>query len=835
MTNDTRKRHLRIGLDSYRGRYLWLVASLSALLVAAALVGHTLVSNATERSTGKATHNARLIALLGDTTDALHHLSRQLMQFSIDPTYTDAQTVRDASSDMQLTLDRLLGELHGADAPALLGVPESLAADAATLNENVEQLLQTRLSTEDWIPANKTITQAMYPASRAVMTHLQNLQAMLEGLPASQGAQLKLNQVNIAWLRLLGETRLMVANRFGAFDADSLAGMQSRTADMENYAAHTRALLQALPGELARLEGELLLDEFHLLSAAFNDWIAASQRLRVLLDHPDWRSDIQLLHTSIDPAMQRMRQRLLTVRQQVQTETGQQLERLLDNSAILASAVSLLAAGMIILFLLGYLAFQYWLLRPIQHIAEQLKREALGTATEPLNLATVKETRALVEAFAHMHEQVRARQQRLDYMAHHDPLTGLPNRVMFRERLERSLQQLQPEGAGIALLFLDLDRFKQINDSHGHLVGDQLLVQVARRLRSVFRSEDTVARLSGDEFAVLLHDFSDQGELANLAQKVVNTLQPPFVIEGKTYHSSASIGLTVAPQDGSDADQLIQHADAAMYHAKASGRSGYCHFTRDMIEQSTAQLTLETELHAAVEQQQLELYLQPVVELDTLQTHAFECLLRWRHPQRGMVAPSDFLPTLEDIGLLQSITDWTLDQLGQAGITREHTVSVNLPAKLLHNGSFADSLQQRLQSGDIVPQHLIIEITEDSFSVDLAEAAQLLQRLQALGVRIALDDFGTGQSSLSHLRAFPFDLVKIDRSFVRNIIEDEQDATLVRAIIVLARTLGIEVVGEGVESERQRQFLHREGCRYGQGYLFGTPVPMDSLLSAEQV
>ena len=816
----------RLGLGSYRGRYLWLAALLSAALLVAAYFGQVLVRENTERSTTAATRQALLVATLDEASHRLHNLKVQLGSFSLDPTRTDASLVTAACEQAEQGVENLAAELKQMAPANQEGIAGELVEDSKLLGKHTARLIELRQSTPQWIPGSLILTESMIPANLAFKSHVQNLESMLDDSPDDRLLRIILLDLHNNWLGVIGETRLMVANRFGTFDADALAGMQSRQTNTENYIARTRQLISRLATAIAEHGDEFMLQEQAGIQQAFNSWINSLQTLRVLLDREDWRRDTPFLHNKMDPVLERLQQRITRLRHQIQDEAQRQLDNVLDNSASLASAISAVALGVISFFLVGYAAFDRWLLRPMQDIADQLKREAQGANPKPLVTPPVEEARTLVEAFDEMHQQVRARQQRLDHMAHHDALTGLPNRVMFRERLNANLRNELSEGEHIALLFLDLDRFKQINDSHGHLVGDQLLVQVARRLRSVFRNEDTVARLSGDEFAVLLHSFSDRNELSHLAQKVVSALKPPFEIDGHTYHSSASIGLTMAPQDGSDADQLIQHADAAMYHAKSAGRSGYCHFTQDMVEQSSAQLALENELHEAVLKQELEIYLQPVVDLDTLEVHAHECLLRWHHPQRGLLTPDEFLATLEDMALLQSITDCTLDQLAESGATDGQTVSINLPAKLLHQEDFAQSLESRLRDGRLNPRHLIVEITEDSFSADLAGAAQRLRRLQQLGVRIALDDFGTGQSSLSHLRAFPFDMLKIDRSFVRDIIDDEQDATLVRAIIVLARTLGIEVVGEGVENQQQRKFLQHEGCHYGQGYLFGTPDRM---------
>lgn len=824
----TRLRRL-LSPRSYRGRYLLLVATFSLVLLGAAHVGQTLVRDTAEQNAERSSRTAQLLGALSDTARQLDRLRGDLLNFSIDPEHTGSDAVFASDRALQAATHRLTMLVGESGSQSLAELDRVLQHDSEQLSVLISELVTIRLSSEAWMPASRTLTEELLPWAMRIRTQLQNIEAMIAPLPDSARTHLALKELQSYWLSQVGEVRLMVANRFSGFETDHQAAMQAREYNLDAFGSAARQALQRLPQYLRLADDEPLLSEYRTLIHAYEQWAMAADRLTELLRSDAWRQDTYYMRTTIEPVIARMQQRIGAVRLQIQTEAQQLLNEAMENSALLARVISWGAVGVILLFLLGYVAFEHWLLLPIEHIAQQLKHEAEGHLDEPAHRpAPVAETRALVEAFAEMHRQVTARQQRLDHMAHHDALTGLPNRVLFRRRLERALSQPLEEDRSIAVLFLDLDRFKQINDSHGHLVGDKLLVQVARRLRSVFRSEDTVARISGDEFAVLLHASCDRGELTGLAQKVVAALRPPIGIDGHTYHCSASIGITMAPQDGGDADQLIQHADAAMYHAKAAGRSGYCLFTQDMIEQSTALLNLETELYAAVEQQQLMLYLQPVVELDSGRLHAYECLLRWQHPQRGVLTPDDFLATLEDIGLLQRIADWTLDQVAGDGITQDHVISINLPAKLLLNPSFADSLLRRLTDRGLDPTHLIVEITEDSFSGDLAEAHALLRELSGLGVRIALDDFGTGQSSLSHLRDFPFDLVKIDRSFIHDIEQNPQNATLVHAVIVLATTLGIEVVGEGIETAAQRQLLKEHGCRYGQGYLFGVPTPLGS-------
>jgi len=821
-----------LGLHSYRGRYLLLGIVFSAALSGAAYVGQSLVQETTERNTHRMAQTSRLLTALNDTSRQLGSLKGNLLNFGIDPTRSDSNELTQSKNRLHASTERLASMLVPMESASLDELWEVLLQDSQELSQHVSEFLNIRLSADAWLPANRPMREILVPLNMEMRTRIQHLDAMLAETPSSLAARLHLQKLRSRWSSLIGELRLIVANRFGVFDTDSGAAISARIANMEHFAAEVRRLLETLPTQLQAFD-DLLLGEHAELERIFDAWMTTSLQVREMLGRKDWRRDTHYLRHDVEPVIERMQQRIGAMRLQIQIEAQKLLSQSNDNSAILARAITMVAAGMILLFLLGYAAFEHWMLRPIRHISGQLKREALGQSMEEGLHAPVSETRELIEAFDEMHRQVQARQRRLDHMAHHDPLTGLPNRTLFREQLNASLKTLDGEH-NLALLFLDLDRFKNINDSHGHLVGDKLLVQVAQRLRSVFRAEDTVARLSGDEFAVLLHRFNGRAELERLAEKVVKTFKPPFEIDGNVYHSSASIGLTFAQRESSTADGLIHQADAAMYHAKAGGRSGYRYFDQSMVDQSSAQLELETALHTAIERNQLELFLQPIFNLQNGALHAHECLLRWRHPDRGLLSPDDFLNTLKDIGLLRRITDMMLDLLGEKGTTNNQKISINLPAKLLLNADFTSSLTARLQGHTLNPSHLIVEITEDSISRDLSKAARALQQLRQQGVRIALDDFGVGQSSLGHLRSFSFDFIKIDRSFVQDIGSDNQAADFVHAIMRLAQSLDIEVVAEGIETERQHRLLLEQGCHYGQGYLLGAPELMADLPKVQQ-
>jgi diguanylate cyclase (GGDEF)-like protein len=482
-------------------------------------------------------------------------------------------------------------------------------------------------------------------------------------------------------------------------------------------------------------------------------------------------------------------------------------------------AATLLGGALIGAAVVGLVGY-FLLLRPLRRLAAEAAREDPALPAPP----PLRPLREMHAALAGQLERVRSCRAELDRLTHHDALTGLANRVMFRRELAAAVGRASRGGALLGLLFLDLDRFKQVNDSYGHAVGDRMLIEVGERLRRVFRSEDLVARFGGDEFAVLLENLHRREEMSQLAEKALGAVQKPYEIDGRMFYSGASIGIAIAPEDSTDADRLIQLADAAMYAAKRDSGSSCRFVSPELTEDAAARHALENELREAVLKEELALHYQPVLALADGTVHSYEALLRWPHAEQGMLRPASFMDALADAGLCSRISDWALDSIQAAAPAADAAVAINLSARLLHDDAFAARLFERIDQGRLDPKRLILEITEDTLETDLAAAARVLHGLKQRGVRIALDDFGTGQASLGHLRRFPFDYVKIDQSFVAGIGRVEADTRLVQAVVRLAHALDMEVVAEGVETQAQRDFLAAEGCDYAQGFLLGRPA-----------
>ncbi|MYM74687.1 EAL domain-containing protein [Duganella sp. FT134W] len=423
-------------------------------------------------------------------------------------------------------------------------------------------------------------------------------------------------------------------------------------------------------------------------------------------------------------------------------------------------------------------------------------------------------------------------QERIHRLAHHDTLTGLANRLSLNLRLEQLLAQTRRGGGTAAVLFIDLDHFKKINDTHGHETGDMLLIAVAQRLQELLREVDTIARLGGDEFIVVTDGAVTPDDASNIAVRIVDALTAPYHLNGKTVHSGASVGVAMFPTDGEDAGTLMRHADTAMYAAKSQGRGNFQFFSAEMNSATHERLMLESRLWQALEQNEFELYLQPQIELATQRIIGAEALLRWHHPELGMVGPDRFIPIAEESGLIIPLGDWVLQRAcsllhaWRAPGLSHLRLAVNLSARQCHGPGLLPHLDRMLHSHGIDPALLELEITESAAMQDPERSRALLIELRSRGIKVAIDDFGTGYSSLSYLKLFEIDRIKIDRGFVKDIESDPNDAVIVAATIALAHSLGLEVIAEGVETEAQRDFLRAKQCDEAQGYLFARPMPV---------
>jgi diguanylate cyclase (GGDEF)-like protein/PAS domain S-box-containing protein len=424
-------------------------------------------------------------------------------------------------------------------------------------------------------------------------------------------------------------------------------------------------------------------------------------------------------------------------------------------------------------------------------------------------------------------------EENLLYVATHDTLTGLPNRYMFNQRFAHALNNAQRYRKTMALLFLDLDRFKFINDTLGHPFGDRLLQEVAGRLRLCLRESDTIARFGGDEFVALIEDFAAPGDVVSVAQKILHALRWPFMLEGETSHMTASIGISLYPNDGSDLASLLKNADIATYRAKEQGKNNYLFYSEEMNDHLSERIAKETRLQGALERNEFILHYEPKVEIHTGRITGMEALIRWQHPELGLLPPVEFIGHAEHSGLIIPIGAWVLrtacalNQNFQGRAPSPLTVSVNLSARQFEDKHLLREIERALSESALKPNCLELEITESMVMRDIQSSKKILDGIKSMGIRLAIDDFGTGYSSLVSIKRFPFDCIKIDRSFIKDIPQDPDDVAITQAIIAMAHSLRLKVIAEGVETQEQLDFLTEHGCHEFQGYFFRRPQPAE--------
>ena len=428
-------------------------------------------------------------------------------------------------------------------------------------------------------------------------------------------------------------------------------------------------------------------------------------------------------------------------------------------------------------------------------------------------------------------------EEKIVRLAYFDELTSLPNRRLFHDRLSMALASAHRDAQTLAVMFIDLDRFKEVNDSLGHSAGDQLLVQVSERIKAMLKEGDTLARLGGDEFVILLTEVKDIDSVVSFANRILQQLSMPFELGEVCVAATASIGAAIYPEDGLDSEALLKHADVAMYRSKEIGRNSFQLYKASMNARSLERLSMLSRFQSALKNSEFELYFQPLQCLTSSRINSVECLLRWQDPNLGMISPAQFIPLAEELGLITQLDKWVVNRAcEQMAFWRSQgaeirRIAINISAQFLSQGDLALTVANALTKHRLKGQYLEIELTESSFISNLHEAKMQLKQLKSLGVSIALDDFGTGYSALSYLTKLPIDILKIDASFIAKIPDEYGNSEIVSAIIAMAKALNLQVVAEGVEKPEQRQFLQKLGCHTLQGYLFCKPRAVNNWMN----
>lgn len=827
-------------IHSYQGRYFYLALILVCILIAVAAVGNQYVQSISSQQVERIQIRSAATTSISEIQRSIREVDNWLDWQIMNPGQINTSILEKKFAELDKQL-LVFGNLeYTQEHQTLQQTRRILQQEINKLTQDSREFARISDNILDRFPGTLIMQNGMLPHAQAILSQLNSVIHELnqnQEIGTQHETLVTAYRLRYYWLSLLSEFRLLVANHFNVFSDHPQAGINARRANILTYK-------EQLDKELTHLDSMPIPDElfsfgnkiWHDLILHMDAWHHHFILLQESMSKDDWRQDLYIQNTQLQPVINSINDRLDRLNQALDREAAQDIQNLTKVARNMSRTIALITFLAIILAIVAYLYLLRKIIIPLTSTTSALRKEAKGEALHQLPSTTLKETRELVEAFSEMRQQVWKRQQGLNHLAHHDPLTQLPNRVLLKDRLQHALKLAELNNQLISLMFLDLNNFKQVNDSLGHLVGDKVLKAVAYRLKSVMRPSDTVARLSGDEFAILIENIRDKEEIVQHVKNALDAFKQPISIDGHELYASASIGIAVAPTDDTEPNHLIRDADTAMYEAKRKGTGGYCFFSADLTRRAKKELQLKSRLRLAAEHEEFLFHYQPIVHSKSKSLHCVEALIRWQPINEDLLLPKSFLPTLLEMKIGNQVTPQLLEQVGyvqflakeQLGIAL--TISINMSVSTLRDVNTHDAIMQQLMSSSVITEQLILEITEDTLVEDLGTATDLLNKFKSIGIRIALDDFGTRQSSLNHLRAFPFDIIKIDREFVRDIMIDPNDASLIKLIIQMAHNFDMEVVAEGAETKEQYDFLLQAKCDYIQGYYISRPIPFNQLM-----
>ena len=827
------KRFLR--LDSMRARYAVGAALLTLLFISSVWLTHIFITDAITDTASNSYHRDQLLNIHRDVRSNLLQVEYSLQSFQVSSDEAEAQR---ALNELDAAMQKA-HEIINSPWTARNNLDEKLAELATDLQQfrsYVVQLTEIRQNVELLFPAFVPINQIMLPQSVQFNTQLDlvfdDLSPHISD-PQTLRAYHQFLDIKDTWHDLVSEFRKYVASRALSLrqPIDGKSPYDNVIATHYKTLTHQLSLLNKLQQRQdLGVQAESSIRE---MNACAHLWYKTYLQTRQLYSSRDWRMDESLMDQKVQPLSQHVWGLLDQIERTLAASSQADVVQMAGVAAQVNYMLWLRMLFVVLFVVIAFLAFEYWILRPVSRIAHALKREAEGHEPQDLPKANTREARELVEAFDHMREQVRLRQLELEHLALHDNLTGLPNRLMLRRNLIRELVRAEREHGCFALLMIDLNKFKEINDTLGHHMGDRVLREIAPRFMAELAQKDVLARLGGDEFAVLL-PRSDVDRANEIVQRLSRCLELDFNMDGQRLRVGSSIGVALYPQHGNNEQALLQRADVAMYLAKHKNL-GYVFYSEDQEQHSVWQLSFKHELQQAIENNLLELHYQPKIDFKSGKTIALEALLRWHHPDQGKVPADEIHVLAEKTGLIRPLAQWVIKtairqiaELMSASVNV--AISVNLSVWNLKDPQLVEFIINSLREYNVPASRLCLETTEDAIMSDTERALVAMNALSQLGVKLSIDDFGMGFSSLQYLRRLLVTELKIDKSFIMDMIIDENDAIVVRSTINLAHNLGMQVVAEGVESQEIHDMLQILGCDMAQGYHIAYPMPVSQLL-----
>jgi len=762
---------------------------------------------------------------------------RNINLFLLDPTEGNRKNTVHLLLKKSTQIVSKLNKSISSDENRLNNQVKNLGDIYKNLENSTHNLIESRLDIQKQFPGMSLSANYMVPIQRVIANNLQILIDEIESQelqPASSKLYTTLLKTYSLWQSQISQMRIYLTNRFASFSIEILNEQAISLYDLSDKFSSNIKELAAIYQHEDSFEGP---DIIKSLEADSTEWITLFKQVQSITESDGWRSDNVILKKNIIPQSDEISQLILSIEKSLFTQRDLASEQLKNITDTLSALIIFIIALFMIFIITMLYSLDWMVFKPITKVTQALKSKAFNKSTSLLLENRTLEISNLIEAFQEMDEKVSQRQGALEHQALHDHLTGLPNRLMLNQHLEYQLLAAKRNNKNFSLLLMDLDHFKDVNDSLGHAIGDILLINTSKRLTEHIRKSDTVTRLGGDEFAILLPE-ANSSEAELIIKNIINSIEKSFIIDGNTINIGISIGIACFPDDGTDATTLMQHADMAMYVAKRN-QIGFSHYDESEDFISSNRLTLITDLRNALDNDSLKLYFQPQVDIDGLAVTGAEALLRWEHPEYGFIQPEKIVELAEYIGIIHQLSIWVLEKaIEQCSYWHQQgeqiSIAVNLSVHDLTNTKLCENIDSLLKQYNLESNFLTLEITESGMMENPARSTEILNTLSSMGINLSIDDFGTGFSSLSYLKQLPVNELKIDKSFIMNMDNDESDVVIVQSTIHLGHNLGLKVIAEGIEHEGLLHLAKQLGCDKYQGYLFGKPQNSEQFLKLIQ-
>lgn len=815
-----------LNFRSLRNRYAILTVLIGFILLSASWLAQNKIS---QIKTG-IKHNIDSRIFLTQKNrhihDELWQLHNMLTRFQLDPKqFNRTDFLNNGLSRSLQHMEELLN--HPWIKNNYHQIVSELITNIHEFDNITQQLIRLRLKPTALYPSLEISSGIMQPINHDFTDKINLAITELENNHSAdhQAEYSLLVQLRYQWIQMISDYRMYMINRMNSFREAFLATQTEKI--NERY----RIILEKI-NSLNKLKQDKELEintavALETMARSASDWDKNYKKVLRLHHSGEWRTDIALYQNELEPKLEKITRLLRELDLAVDKFSNNDFHLLSQNAQNQVNLLWIETATGLLLLLTGYIFLKKLILNPIATVTKALKNESKGIETLHLNNVSIEETNNLIDAFSEMRMQIHTRQQELEYHALHDNLTGLANRNLLKERMQQAIHNAKQDRASFSVLIMDLDRFKEVNDTLGHQFGDKLLRLVGLRLLETLREVDLVSRLGGDEFAILLNNATAE-RARQITKKILHNFESVFIVNDIPLYIDISIGISIFPQHGYTHQTLMQRADIAMYVAKRN-KTGYEIYDEQLDTHSVGKLSLISDIRNAIDNHELLIKYQPIINLKTGKVVSAEALLRWNHPQYGEISPDELIPIAEQTGMINPITHWIIDsvaryhsELKSNGI--EIKIAINLSVYNLQENNFAEKIISTLEKNGISSDKFSMEVTESSMMVNPNKSIEVLNKLNKLGVEIAVDDYGTGYSSLAYLKRLPLSKLKIDKSFVMDMIEDDNDAMIVRSTIDLAHNLGMNVIAEGIEEKESLELLTILGCELGQGYLFSPPV-----------